>query len=130
MMKVCKWQPYSTNTVTIIYINTTFRNIVFIAYQTSANKASHFHCFWNLSENHTMLYNIVSFQSSPDIQNCIYQFCTHSVVQFQFYNVCLVEYLFHFCITVSVATGVSLVNISLSPSSTSDNIRLLCCSFS
>jgi len=28
-----------------------------------------------------MLYNIVSFQSSTDIQNCIYQLCTHFVVK-------------------------------------------------
>ena len=70
-MKVCKWEPYSTKTVTIIYINTTFSNIVFTAYQTSANKSSHCHCFWNLIRSQNMLYNIVSFQSSPDIQNCI-----------------------------------------------------------
>jgi len=71
MMNACKWEPYSTKTVTIIYINTTFSNIVFTAYQTSANKTSRYHCFWNLSDNQNMLYNIVSFQSSPDIQNCI-----------------------------------------------------------
>ena len=81
-MKASKWEPYSTKTVTIIYINTTFSNIVFIVYQISANKTSYCHCFWNLSRHHNMLYNIVSFQSIPDIQNCIYQFCTHSVVQF------------------------------------------------
>jgi len=57
-------------------------SIVFIAHHTSANKTSHCHWFCNLSHNHNMLYNIVSFQSSPDIQNCIYQFCTHSVSQF------------------------------------------------
>jgi len=62
MMKVCKWQPFSAKTVTIIYINTTFRDTVFTAYQTSANKTSHCHCFWNLSHNHNMLHNIVSFQ--------------------------------------------------------------------
>ena len=73
--------------VTIIYINTTFSSIVFIAYQTSTKRTSHDHCFWNLSHNHNTLYNIVSFQFSPDIQNCIYQFCTHSAVEFQVYNV-------------------------------------------
>ena len=81
-MEVRKWKPYSTETVTIIYINTNFRNIIFTAYQTSANKTSHCHCFSKLSYNHNMFYNIVSFQSSPDIPNCIYQFYTHSVVQF------------------------------------------------
>jgi len=97
MMKACILESYSTKTVTIIYIyiNTTFSSIVFIAYQISASKSSHCHCFWNLSHNHNILYNIVSFQSSPDIQNCIYQFCTHSVVQFWFY-VYLAEYSFHF----------------------------------
>jgi len=58
----------STSTLTqlsVIYINTTFSSIVFIAYQTSANKTSHCHCFWDLSHNHNILYNIVSFQSSP-----------------------------------------------------------------
>jgi len=37
---------------TLIYINTTFSSIVFIAYQTSANKTSHCHCFWNPRCNH------------------------------------------------------------------------------
>jgi len=81
-MKVYKLESYCTKIVTIIYINTTFSRIVFIAYQTNANKTSHFHCFRNLSHNHNMLYGIVSFQSSSDIQNCIHRFCTHFVVQF------------------------------------------------
>jgi len=84
IMKMCKLEFCSTKMVTIIYINTTFSSIVFIAYQTSANKTSHCHCFWNLSNNHKILYNIVSFQSSPDIQNCIYQLCTRSVFNFDF----------------------------------------------
>jgi len=33
MTKVCKLESYSTKTVTIIYINTTFNSIVFMAYQ-------------------------------------------------------------------------------------------------
>jgi len=65
MMKVCNWESYSTKTVTIIYVNTTFSNIVFTVYQTSANKT---HCFWNLSHSQNMRYNIVTFQSRPDIQ--------------------------------------------------------------
>jgi len=64
-MKACNWEPCSTKTITIIYISTTFSNIVFTVYQTSASKT---HCFWNLSYSQNMLYNIVSFQSSPDIQ--------------------------------------------------------------
>jgi len=83
-MKVCKLESYSTKIVTIIYINTTFSRAVFIAHQTNANKTSHCHCFYNFSHNHNMLYNIVSFQSSPDIQNCIYRFCTHSVACLDF----------------------------------------------
>jgi len=50
MIKVCKWQPHSAKTVTIIYINTTFRNIVFTAYQPSTNKTPHCHCFSKLSQ--------------------------------------------------------------------------------
>jgi len=76
-MNVCKWEPYSTKTVTIIYINTAFSNIVFTAYQTSANITSHCHCFWNLIRSQNMLYSIVSFQSSPDIQNCIITSSAH-----------------------------------------------------
>ena len=34
------------------------------------------------SYNHKMHCNIASFQSSPDIQSCISQFCTHSVSEF------------------------------------------------
>ena len=83
MMKVCKLGSYSIKTVTIVYINTTFRNIVFIAYQASAYKASHCHCIWNLSHNHNMLYNIVSFQSSSDIQNCIFASSAH-ILLFKF----------------------------------------------
>jgi len=66
MMKVYKWEPYSTKTVTIIYINTTFSNIVFTAYQTSANKTSHYcHCFSNLSHNQNLLYIIILSLFNP-----------------------------------------------------------------
>ena len=83
-MNVWRLESDSTKTVTIIYINTTFSTIIFIAYRTSANKTSHCHCFCNLSHNYNMLYNIVAFQSSPDIQNCIYQFCTILLFNFNF----------------------------------------------
>jgi len=61
MMKVYKWEPYSTKTVTIVNINTTFGNIVFTAYQNSANETSHYHCFWNLSHNQNKFYNMSLF---------------------------------------------------------------------
>ena len=80
IMKICKLGSHSAKSVTIIDTDTTFSSIIFIAQLTSANKTSHSHCFWNL--NHNMLQNIVSFPYSPDIQNCIYQFYTHSVSQF------------------------------------------------
>jgi len=48
------------------------------------HKSSHGHCVWNRSHNHDLLQNILSFQSSPDIQICIYQFYTHSVSHFNF----------------------------------------------
>jgi len=36
-MKICKLEPHSTKSVTIICIDTTFSSIVFIAYQTSVS---------------------------------------------------------------------------------------------
>jgi len=51
-----------------------------------------------------MLCSLVSFQSSPDIQNYVYQFCIHSVSQIKFYNVYLAKYSFHFCIGVLAVT--------------------------
>jgi len=98
-MEVCKLWSYSTKTVTVICINTSFSSIVFIAHQTSANKTSHCHCFW-ISVIIIACFIIFSFQSSPDMQICIYQFFTHCVVQFKFCNVYLADYSFHFCIRV------------------------------
>ena len=37
-MRICKSDSYSAESVTNIFLDTTFSNIVFIAYQTSANK--------------------------------------------------------------------------------------------
>jgi len=80
-MKVCKYQPYSTKTVKIssltqlseIWFSLHTKQVPIKRYVVTASQNCH---------NHKMFYNIVSFQSSPDIQNCIYQFYTHSVVQF------------------------------------------------
>ena len=73
MMKVYKLESYSAKKSQISTL-TQLSAVLFsfiIAYQTSANETSHSRCFWNLMHNHSMLYNIVSFQFSPDIQNCI-----------------------------------------------------------